>query len=242
MRLEDYILGLPSPRLPARKLDTVITMLMLLPSGNDKGRGHDGLRTGRYRLDTQLITSLLDSTRDSQVQWIIVRSDAYQYLPPPVFRRLYYRFWPSRNTVEWRWLHAHVLGVFLRSNPGEARHYLRPIWALAADENENVALRGLDCVRLLGDALTVSGARRLVSLSSHPSDLATQALSVLNDLYRGIRKLTPEVRAYLLDDAIISTLRKAPRDEGGEDSAYAYCMTGIRMALARSGRKLRVVK
>jgi len=244
MRLDDYILGSPSPRLPPRKLDTAITILMLLPSGNDKGLGHDGLRAGRYHLDTQLITSLLDSTRDSQVQWVIVRSDAFPYLPPHVFRRLYYRFWPSRNTVDWRWLHGHVLGAFLHRNPREARHYVRPIWALADDENENVALRGLDCARFLGDALTVSGAQRLATLSSHPSDLSIQALSVLGDLYRGIRKLKPEVRACLLDDATTSKLRKAPQDVGGEHSAYSYCMTGIRKALADTGRgpRLRAVK
>jgi len=244
MHFEYFILGSTSLRLPPRKLDTAITLLMLMPSGNDKAPGHDGLRSGRYRLDTKLITSILDSTRDPQVQWVIVRSEAFPYLPPQVFRRLYYRFWPSRNTVEWRWLHGHVLGVFLHSHPQEARHYVRPIWALAGDENENVALRGMDCARFLGDALTISGARRLVTLSHHPGDLATQALSVLNDLYRGILKLKPEVRAYLLDDATISTLRKAPQDEGGKHSAYHYCMTGIRMALARTRRRrtLRAVK
>src|SRR5437868_12739368 len=142
MHFEYFILGSPSLRLPPRKLDTVITLLMLMP-GNDKDPGHDGLRAGRYRLDTQLITSLLDSTSDSQVQWGIVRSAAFPYLPTRVFRRLYYRFWPSRSTDDWRWLHGHVLGAFLHKNPREARHYVRPIWALAADENESVALRGL---------------------------------------------------------------------------------------------------
>lgn len=107
-----------------------------------------------------------------------------------------------------------------------------------------MALRGLDCARFLGDALTISGARRLVTRSSHPGDLSIQALSVLGDLYRGIRKLKPEVRAYLLDDATIPTLRKAPQGEGGEHGAYNYCMTGIRKALASTGHgpRLKAVK
>jgi hypothetical protein len=64
-------------------------------------------------------------------------------------------------------------------------------------------------------------------------------------LYRGIQKMTPKVRAYLLDAETISTLRKVTPSGGrDEDSAYGYCMTGIRMALARTrrGRALRVVK
>jgi hypothetical protein len=216
-------------------------MLMLMPSGNDKSLGHDGLRAGRCRLDTRLITSLLDSTHDSPVQWTIIHSEAFRYLPPRVFRRLYYRFWPSRNTVEWRWLHGHSLGAFLYLHPEEARHYVRPIWALATDENEEVVLRGLDCARFLGDALTISVAQRLVSLTHHPSILATQAMSVLGDLYRGISKFKPEVRAYLLDDATTSKLRKAPPDnDGAEHSAYAWCMAGIRKAIR--GRRLKLVK
>src|SRR3954467_12735322 len=117
MRLEDYIFSSQAPRLPPRKLDTVITMLMLIPSIADVGQGHDGLRARRYRIDARLIASLLDSTRDPQVQWVIVRPAAFSYLPPYAFRRFFFRFWPSRRTDAWRWLHGHSLGAFLRSNP-----------------------------------------------------------------------------------------------------------------------------
>jgi hypothetical protein len=243
MRLEDCIFGSPPPRLPASKLDTVVTMLMLMPA-IDVGKGLDGLRGRRYRIDAELITSLLDSTCDPQVHWIVVRSAAFPYLPPHLYRRLFFRFWPAQRTDAWRWALAFSLGAFLGSNPKEAKHYVRVVWQLAKDENENVALLGLSCARFLGDALTISDARRLVSLSYHPGVLATQALSVLNDLYRGVRTLRPDVRAYLLDDATISTLRKAPRDESDEDSAYNYCMAGIRKALAstRRRRTLKLVK
>lgn len=245
MRFEDYILGSPSLRLPPRKLDTVITVLMLLPSVKDDGLGHDGLRARRYRLDTQLITALLDSTRDSQMQWVVVRSSAFSYLPSHLFRRLFFRFWPVRRTNAWRWALGNSLGSFLSSNHGEARHYARAIWTMAGDEDESVALRGLNCTRYLGDALTITGAKRLVALSHHPGDRAIQALSCLNDLYRGIRKLSPGVRAFLLNPATISTLRKAPPPDGrGKWSAYGFCMAGIRKALARAGRgpRLRAVK
>jgi len=245
MHLENHILGSRSIRLPARKLDTVVTVMMLLPSVKDKGLGLDGLRAGRYRLDTELVTALLDSTRDSLTKWIVVRSAAFPFLPPHLFRRLFFRFWPSRRTDAWRWALGNSLSAFLSSNPGETRHYVRVIWKMARDENEDVALRGLNCARFLGDALTLSRAKQLVALSHHPSVRASQALSILSDLYRGLRKLRPEVRAFLLSPATISTLRKAPSPDGrGKWSAYGFCMEGIRKALPRSrrGPRLRVVK
>src|SRR6476646_8159862 len=191
MHLENHILGSRSIRLPARKLDTVVTVLMLLPSVKDVGLGLDGLRAGRYRLDAELVTALLDSTRDSPTKWIVVRSAAFPFLPPHLFRRLFFRFWPSRRTDAWRWALGNSLSAFLHSNPGETQHYVRVIWKMARDENEDVALRGLHCTRFLSDALTVTGAERLVALSHHPGDKALGALGSLSDLYKGIERLRP---------------------------------------------------
>ena len=69
----NHIFSLSSDRLPRRQLDTAVTVLLLLESVPNRSLAYDGLKKGRYRLDSQLIVALLE-TANKQAQWAIVQS------------------------------------------------------------------------------------------------------------------------------------------------------------------------
>lgn len=232
MRVANYILASRSSQLPTRKLDTAITVLMLLPSGPDVRLGYAGLQERRYRIDSSLIVMLLDSVRDPETQRAIVHSPAFACLPPHLFRRLFFRLWPARRGNAWRWTLGRTLSSFLHENPGEAHFYAKAIWTIANAPDESVALAGLASTRYLGKSLSTQGAERLVELSHDPSDRSMAALSILSDLYKNIDSLTPEAQRYLLDPATMANLRTAsPSDGRGPLSAYRLCMKNLRNAI-----------
>lgn len=242
----DHILSLSSDRIPRRKLDTAVTVLLLLKSGPDWALAYKGLQQGRYQIDSRLVVTLL-STANKKAQWAIVRSPAFWHLPKHLFRRHFLRLWRlRRHDVFWRWVLGQTLHPFLMNNsPEEGPAYAKIIWELAGDSDEGVALAGLSSTRFLGPVLTVKQAETLLTLTHHGSMRAGAAMSNLGSLYKDLQILRPEVQDLLLDSRTIAMLRKAnPPDGRGKWSCYRWCITNMSQALARSrrGRIPRVVK
>lgn len=127
------------------------------PDSNDAGP-----RKRRYHLDSKFVVTLLESVRDLKTQYAIAYSPAFAYLPPPVFRRFLFHFWPVRRGNAWRWTLGRTLSSFLHENPEEAHFYAQAIWTLANDPNETVALAGLASTNYQGNTLTVKDTKRLV--------------------------------------------------------------------------------
>ena len=234
----DHILSLSSGQMPRRKLDTAVTVLLLLKSGPDWTRAYRGLKQGRYQIDSRLVVTLL-STANKNAQWAIVRSPAFWHLPKRLFRRHFFRLWRlRRRDVFWRWVLGQTLHPFLMNNsPEEGPVYAKVIWTLAADSDEGVALAGLSSTRFQGPVLTVQQVETLLALTHHGSMRAGAAMSNLGSLYKELRSLRPEVRDLLLNSKTIAMLRSAnPPDGRGKWSCYRWCITNMRKALARARR------
>jgi hypothetical protein len=235
MLIADQLLALSSERISPGRLDTAITVLLLLPSEPDVTIGYDGLRKRRYRIDSKFVTELLKATRSKEVQRDIVRSPAFAHLPKHIYRRLFYQFWRRQRDERWRWALGDSLSFFLRNNPAEGRFYAKAIWRIANDPNESIALRGLACTGFLGDSLTLKQARILIDLTRIGSERAINTLSNLGELYRRFEGLKPEVRALLLDPATIAFLRDSSQDPDDIGYRYArrFCLTQMRKARGR---------
>src|SRR5262245_4310609 len=220
MLVADQLLSLSSARIRARQLDTAITVVFLLPSGSRNiTMGYDGIRKHRYRIDSRFVTDLLKATRSKETQQDIVRSPAFAYLPKGLHRRLFYKYWRRSRDPGWRWALVNSLFLFLMNNPSEGRFYAKPIWRIAFDADESLALRGLSCTGCLGGALTQRQARTLIALTTVGSDKAINSLSNLGRLYQNLEDLRPAVRALLLDSKTIATLRDSSNDPA-DDFAY----------------------
>jgi hypothetical protein len=242
----NHILSLSSSQIPGRKLDTAVTVLLLLKSGPDWTLAYKGLQQGRYQIDSRLVTTLL-STANKKAQWAIVRSPAFWHLPKHLFRRHFFHLWRlHRRDVFWRWVLGQTLHPFLMNNClEEGPVYAKIIWTLAGDSDEGVALAGLSSTRFLGPVLTVKQAETLLTLTHHDSMRSSAAMSNLGSLYEDFQTLQPEVQDLLLESRTIAKLRNAsPPDGRGKWSCYRWCITNMRKALARSrrGRTPRVVK
>ncbi|HYV43813.1 MAG TPA: hypothetical protein VFA20_03085 [Myxococcaceae bacterium] len=235
----DQILSLSSDQIPRRKLDTAITVLLLLKSGPDWTLAYRGLQQDRYQIDSRLVVTLLN-TADKKAQLAIVRSPAFWHLPKQLFRRHFFRLWRSRRRdVLWRWALGQTLHPFLVNNsPKDAPAYAKIIWTLVGDADEGVALAGLSSTRFLGPALTVQQAETLLSLTHHASMRAGAAMSNLGSLYKDIGSLRPEVQDLILSSKTIAVLRNAnPPDGRGKWSCYRWCITNMQKALALSRRR-----
>jgi hypothetical protein len=233
----DHIYSLSSAQLPQRQLDTAVTVLMLVHTNSNIRLGYTGLRKQRYRIDSRLVTRLLETASDTHTRRAIVHSPAFWHLPRHLFRRFFFQHWRTRRGNAWRWSLGWTLSAFLHSHPEDAEAFVDVVWTIADDPDETISLAGLANTRHLGRALTLQRAEHLVALSRDPTGRSEAALSNLSELYRGIRKLRPEVRAYLLDAATIATLRSAnPKHGRGKWSGYRFCMTNARKALARHRR------
>lgn len=236
MLVADHILSL-STQTGGRRIDTAITVLLLLPSGPKSPNwtlAYQGLREGRYRIDSKLVTMLLDTARDNETQRSIAASPAFAHLPHQLYRRLFFRLWRRNRSSAWRWTLGRSLHLHLQNNPSEGRFFADAIWKIASNRREEVALAGLSNTGFLGRALTLKQAKRLIALSGLGSNKAESALNGLGRLYGDLKSLRPEVRALLLDPQTIATLRASKGgDEDSPWSGRSFCIGAIRRALRK---------
>jgi hypothetical protein len=233
----NHILSLSPGQLPKRQLDSIVTVLLLLPSVPNRSLAYKGFGEGRYRLDPQLVVRLL-RTANKEAQGAIVRSPAFWRLPTRVHRHQFFRFWRMRRRdVSWRRLLGDSLSVFLRENPGQGPVYANVIWTLARDSDESVALNGVKSTGPLGSALTVKQAKVLVELTAGLSQKAFAAKSQIGTLYKHFDDLRPEVKAFFLDRRTIDALRvNYDSTDTNKWGAHNWCLMHLRKVLRRSER------
>jgi hypothetical protein len=232
--LADRILRLSSARIQRQQLNLAATVIMLQHGGYNAFLGYEGVRRRRFTIDHRFVSALLKATNDHR----IIRSPAFTSLSRSAYRRLFFKYWRLRRKNEsWRLALAWSLGPFLVDAPQDGAIYSEPIWALAMDPDEWIASRGLQVTQYLGNALTVEQCKALIAFAHHESARSGSSMSALGSLYKNIKKLRPEVRALLLDPAIMATLRSAnPHDGRGKNSSHGWCVANMRKALARARR------
>lgn len=236
----NHILSLSSGQISRRRHDAVVTALLLLGSrpGNPT-LAYDGLREGRYQIDSQFVVALL-RTASKKVQWAIVWSPAFWHLPKQLYRQYFFHFWRLRRRDKaWRWVLGWSLHPFLMNNsPQEGPSYARIIWALARDPDEGIALSGLGCTGYLGSALTLEQAKTLVALTARKSEKAFSAKSNIGTLYKDFESLRPEVKAFFLDPRTVAKLRinHDPTDTDKWGS-HNWCLMNMRKVLRRTGTR-----
>lgn len=228
----DQLLSMTAAQLPRRQLNLAITAVLLQNEGYNALLGYKGVREGRYEIDHQLVTRLLNATRDHR----IIQSPAFACLPRSAFRRLFFRHWRSHQRSEkWRRALGWALHVYLNNRPEDAPHFEAPIWRMSRDADEAIASNAIYSMQHLGGTLRLEQCQALIAFTHHDSNRAGSAMSSLGGLSRHIDDLRPEVRKLLLAPQTIATLRSAhPPDGRDRNSCYAWCIAQMRGALAHT--------
>jgi hypothetical protein len=232
----DQILGMTSAQLPRRQLDLAVTVVMLQHGGYNALLGYKGVRERRYEIDHQLVTRLLNATKDHR----IIQAPAFACLPGRSFRRLFFRYWRHhQRSRKWRHALGWALHVYLNNHPEDAPLFAAPIWAMSRDPDEMIAINAIYSMQHLGGALSLEQCEALIAFTHHDSNRAGAAMSSLGGLYEHIDALRPEVRELLLNPQTITTLRSAnPPDGRDRNSCYGWCLARMRVALAHArGRR-----